>query len=155
METVERLNEPEVRLNEPEVDVSEEQKPYTLRGLKAKDIAPVATIIKKIGVKELKNCFENDGMKKLVHEAMNSEGGLDQSAVKNIGISVAFDVADIILTNLPACQDDVNVLLADMSGMKKAEVEDLPLGTYTEMIIDVIRQDGFKDFMKAVSKLTR
>ena len=134
-------------LNESEVDVSGDLKPYTLRNLKAKDITPVATIIKKIGVKELKNCFENEGMKKLVSQAMKSENGLDKDAVKSIGITVAFD--------LPACQEDVNTLLSDMSGMKKNEIEDMPLGTYTEMIIDVIRQDGFKDFMRAVSKLTR
>lgn len=142
-------------LNESEVDVSGDLKPYTLRNLKAKDITPVATIIKKIGVKELKNCFENEGMKKLVSQAMKSENGLDKDAVKSIGITVAFDVADVVLTNLPACQEDVNTLLSDMSGMKKNEIEDMPLGTYTEMIIDVIRQDGFKDFMRAVSKLTR
>lgn len=39
--------------------------------------------------------------------------------------------------------------------MKKEEIAELPAGTFAEMIIDVVKMDGFKDFIKAVSKLLK
>lgn len=137
-----------------EAEVVEEPKPYTLRRLMAKDIAPMATIIKRIGLKEIRNCFDGAETRKLIAGAKN-KGNIEKRDLTEIGISVAFDMADIVIGNLPACQDNVNALLADMSGMGKKDIEELPLGTYTEMIIDVLRQDGFKDFMKAVRKLLK
>ena len=37
--------------------------------------------------------------------------------------------------------------------MKIEEVKDLDLAVFTEMIIDFVQKDDFKDFFKVVSKL--
>ena len=146
----------EVMAGEQTIETVQEPKPYTLRRLMAKDIAPMATILKRIGMKEIRSCFDGDTTRKLIAEDVNGKGSApENNVVKEIGMSVAFDMADIILGKLPVCQESINALLADMSGMEKKDIEELPLGTYTEMIIDVLRQDGFRDFLKAVRKFAR
>lgn len=123
------------------------EKKYTLRKLEAKDIAPMASILSKIGLKEVKNCFSPDDMKAIV----GGEGGIE--AVGAVGVSVAFEIAGVILSNYERCQNDVFSFLASLSGMDIKQIESLPLDTFAEMVIDVVKKEDFKDFMKVVSKL--
>ena len=123
------------------------EKKYTLRKLEAKDIAPMASILSKIGLKEVKNCFSPDDMKAIA----GGEGGIE--AVGALGVSVAFEIAGVILSNYERCQNDVFSFLASLSGMDIKQIESLPLDTFTEMVIDVVKKEEFKDFMKVVSKL--
>ena len=123
------------------------EKKYTLRKLEAKDIAPMASILSKIGLKEVKNCFSPDDMKAIA----GGEGGIE--AVGAVGVSVAFEIAGVILGNYERCQNDVFSFLASLSGMDIKQIESLPLGTFTEMVFDVVKKEEFKDFMKVVSKL--
>ena len=123
------------------------EKKYTLRKLEAKDIAPMASILSKIGLKEVKNCFSPDDMKAIA----GGEGGIE--AVGAVGVSVAFEIAGVILSNYERCQNDVFSFLASLSGMDIKQIESLPLDIFTEMVIDVVKKEEFKDFMKVVSKL--
>lgn len=123
------------------------EKKYTLRKLEAKDIAPMASILSKIGLKEVKNCFSPDDMKAIA----GGEGGIE--AVGAVGVSVAFEIAGVILSNYEKCQNDVFSFLASLSGMDIKQIESLPLGTFAEMVFDVVKKEEFKDFMKVVSKL--
>ena len=123
------------------------EKNYTLRKLEAKDIAPMASILSKIGLKEVKNCFSPDDMKAIA----GGDGSIE--AVGAVGVSVAFEIAGVILSNYERCQNDVFSFLASLSGMDKKQIESLPLDTFTEMVIDVVKKEDFKDFMKVVSKL--
>lgn len=123
------------------------EKKYTIRKLEAKDIAPMASILSKIGLKEVKNCFSPDDMKAIA----GGEGGIE--AVGAVGVSVAFEIAGVILGNYERCQNDVFSFLASLSGMDIKQIESLPLGTFAEMVIDVVKKEDFKDFMKVVSKL--
>ena len=125
----------------------EEGKAYALRKLEAKDIAPMASILSKIGLKEVKNCFSPDDMKAIA----GGDGSIE--AVGAVGVSVAFEIAGVILSNYERCQNDVFSFLASLSGMDIKQIESLPLGTFAEMVIDVVKKEDFKDFMKVVSKL--
>lgn len=123
------------------------EKNYTLRKLEAKDIAPMASILSKIGLKEVKNCFSPDDMKAIA----GGDGSIE--AVGAVGVSVAFEIAGVILSNYERCQNDVFKFLASLSGMDIKQIETLPLDTFTEMVIDVVRKEEFADFIKVVSKL--
>ena len=68
-------------------------------------------------------------------------------------MSVAFEIAGVILGNYERCQNDVFSFLASLSGMDIKQIESLPLDTFTEMVFDVVKKEEFKDFMKVVSKL--
>ena len=142
------LTNPETYENTADhIPEKEEGKAYALRKLKAKDIAPMASILSKIGLKEVKNCFSPDDMKAIA----GGEGGIE--AVGAVGVSVALEIAGVILGNYERCQNDVFSFLASLSGMDIKQIESLPLDTFTEMVIDVVKKEDFKDFMKVVSKL--
>jgi hypothetical protein len=70
-----------------------------------------------------------------------------------VGLSVAVDMAGVILSNVHKCKDDIYQLLAQLSGMQKKDIAALPMQVFIEMIIAVVRKDEFKDFFKGVTKL--
>ena len=142
------LTNPETYENTADhIPEKEEGKAYSLRKLEAKDIAPMASILSKIGLKEVKNCFSPDDMKAIA----GGDGSIE--AVGAVGVSVAFEIAGVILGNYERCQNDVFSFLASLSGMDIKQIGSLPLDTFAEMVIDVVKKEDFKDFMKVVSKL--
>ena len=125
-------------------------KMYTLRALKASDFFLVTRILSKIGVKEFKRCFESEEIKTAVKNMMKQDGG--EADVASIGMVVAFDVASVVLERMEDCERDIYKLLSRLSGMKETEVADMPMAEFGEMVIDVIKHEGFRDFFTAVVK---
>lgn len=125
---------------------------YTLRSLQGADIFPMSAIIKKIGVKEFKNAFQDEEIKDLVKSINSGEISKD-AAANQAGMAVILNIVDVVLGNLPRAEKDIYKFLASLSGMKPDEVAALPMATFTGMVIDVIQKDEFKDFIKAVSRL--
>ena len=113
---------------------------FELRKLEAKDIAPMASIINKMGWKEFKTAFQSESVK-------------DRGDLNKIGMAVAFDVVGIILANYEKCQADVFNFLASLSGLKTKQIESLSPAEFAEMIISVVQKEEFKDFFSVVSKL--
>lgn len=131
-------------------------KEYELRELSSKDIFPVFNIMGKIGFKEFKSCFEADEVKAAIKKAVSDKEAKDtavEDITSEIGVEVFINIAGIVISHLSSCEDDIYTLLSGLSGMTKKEISELPLGTFAEMIIDVVKAEGFKDFIKVVSKL--
>jgi hypothetical protein len=126
----------------------DENKAYTLRTLTADDMFPMFQIISKIGIKEFKHSFDNPEIIK----AFRAEGGTN---IESLGVEIAFDMAGVLMGNLPVAKDSIYTFLASVSGMTKQEIAALPMDVFFEMIIDVIKKDEFKDFFKAVKKLLK
>lgn len=121
----------------------EEGKAYALRKLETLDIAPMASILSKIGIKEIKGCFST----------VLTDGKTTEESIAAVGAAVVFEMAGVILGNYEKCQNDIFRFLSSLSGMDMKQIESLPLDTFAEMVIDVISKEEFKDFMKVVSKL--
>ena len=85
-----------------------------------------------------------------ISAAMSGEGEKDLTAV---GMTVAFDIAGMLIARLPDCKEDIYLLLAQLSGMSREEIGKLPMKTFMEMIIDVIKKPEFTDFFQGVAKL--
>lgn len=127
-------------------------KGYELRDLTADDMFPMFQIISKIGIREFKSCFESEHVKKLVAELASGKASKDELKA-TVGVTVAFDLAGVILSNLASCKDDIYQLLAQLSGMSVKEIGKLPMMTFMGMIIDVIKKREFTDFFQDVVKL--
>lgn len=128
----------------------EETRIYELRKLESKDIFPMFKIISKIGIDEFKKCFSSDEIKDLI----GSKGELEFDKLASIvGVSVGFDIASIIVTNIPKCENEIYDFLASVSNLKRKELEKLPMNVFLEMIIDLVKKEEFKDFFGVVSKL--
>lgn len=113
---------------------------FALRKLAAKDIAPMASIINKIGWKQFKDAFQSVDPK-------------DAGNITAMGIAVAFDIVGIVLANYEKCQTDVFSFLSSLSGLKVKQIESLSPAEFAEMVIAVVQKEEFKDFFTVVSKL--
>lgn len=122
---------------------------YELRKLCTKDIFPMSKILSKIGIKEFKECFASEEVQAMIESMSKGEKPAD---IESVGIAVVLEIADVFLGNLSACEDHIYQLLSGLSGMTKKEIAELPMDVFVSMIIDVIKKEEFKDFIKAVSK---
>jgi hypothetical protein len=138
---------------QPEVTV----KPYTFRLLGAPDIFLMSKIISQIGIKEFKACFESDSIQNLIHDMMEKgkeDGKTDNSNVVSVGVGVAVEIAGVILGNLPKCENDIYQMLAQTSNLSVDEIKAPGNAVmFLEMVIDFIKKEEFRDFIKVVSKL--
>lgn len=112
---------------------------YELRPLIATDMGAICKIISAIGVRQFKDCFNVDDFK-----------GKDVEAV---GFGVIFDIAGIVIANIPKAEEDIQNFLASLTGMKVSDIKKLPFADYGELIMEVVMKDDFKDFFKRVMKL--
>ena len=129
----------------------ETAKAYELRKLTADDVFPMFQIVSKIGIKEFKKCFEAPEIQVVIANAASGEEG--QVDLTSVGMAVAVDIASVVMSNLSHCKNDIYLLLSQLSGMTVKEIGSLPMVTFMEMIIDVIKKEEFKDFFQVVAKL--
>lgn len=115
------------------------EKVYELRPLVATDMGIICNIISAIGIKEFRNSFNLQDFK-----------GKDVEAV---GIGVFFDIAGIVISNIPKAEPEIQTFIASLTGMQLSEVKQMPFADYGELIIQVIMKDDFQDFFKRVMKL--
>ena len=139
-------------------EAAETVKPYEFRTLGGEDMFLMFKIIGKIGVKEFNACFENDGIKNLVAQIMGekmekADEEEDSPSVSVTYISVILEVADVLFNNIAKCEKEVFQMLSQTSNLTVEQVKELPLAQFTEMVIDFIKKEEFKDFIKVVSKL--
>lgn len=135
------MNDMLVKNTEIESEDTQEPKTYDLRSLVASDMGMICKIITAIGVRQFKECF-------------NIEQTEDaKEDIKKVGFSVMLDIAGIIISNIPKAEEEIQVFLASLSGMKLAEIKKMPFADYGELIIEVVTKKEFQDFFKRVMKL--
>ncbi|MDR3858476.1 hypothetical protein [Parabacteroides sp.] len=131
---------------------------YTLRALAGKDVFPMVNIISKIGINEFIKAFESDEIKQLVAAITSTEeedNDKDNDKLTLVGISVALDIANTILGHIGSCEREIYTFLSGLSGMKREELEELPINTFLGMIVDVFKKEEFRGFIGVVSKFIK
>lgn len=139
-------------------------KSYELRNLEADDLFIMVSIISKIGIKEFKACFESDEVKAAIKTMFEQKGNADDDGEKadaendgivSVGVSVALDIAAILMANIGKCKNDIYALLANLSGVKEKEIAKLPIKTFTGMIFDLVKKKEFADFFQDAVKFLK
>ena len=120
-------------------------KVYTLRALQSDDLFLMLKVINKIGIKEIKKCFESEAVVKAIAAMTDGKKVKDTAAV---GMTVMLEIADVLARNLPACRDELYQLLSTLSGMTVEEIAKLPMLTMVDMVMDVIKMQEFADFFQ-------
>lgn len=133
-------------------ETTEIKKEYELRDLKSKDLFPMAQIIKKIGVREFKECFYSEAVQNAIRKG-KEDGTTMEELMKTAGLAIIFDMTGIVLGNLGSAENEVYTFLSNLSGKSRKELEELDLATFAEMVADVFRLKGFADFIGVVSGL--
>lgn len=139
-----------IEMNPVEESVESNVKPYTFRKLSAVDVFPMFKIIGAIGINEFTACFEKDGVKNMI-ASITGESNEDMSSI--VGISVILEIANVIIGNLPKCENEIFQILSQTSNLSVAQVKKLDMAVFFEMVFDFIKKEEFKDFIKVVSKL--
>lgn len=122
--------------------------------LKSSDMFIMFKIINKIGLNEIKNQLEPKTIEKLVDSFKGKGNAKDKdSLIYSVGISVTIEMANVIIGNLPKCEDEIYTLLSRVSGKSKKEISELDMVTFTEYIVEFVKKDEFKDFTKVALKL--
>lgn len=130
--------------------MEEVKKPYTFRKLNATDIAPMATVISKIGIDQFTECFASTGDLAAIFRDKTKT----KEAITNIaGMKIAFKIANIVLAHYNDCQKDIFELLANVSGLSVKEIEAFSPATFARMLIDFVKLDDFADFFKVALEL--
>jgi hypothetical protein len=105
-------------------------------------------IIGKIGINDFAKSFDKDSVKDLIKNTNGAE-----NATTVVGISVILEMANVIICNLPKCETEIYEMLSRTSNLSVEQVMELDFATFTEMVIDFIKKEEFKDFIKVVSRL--
>ncbi len=124
-------------------------KEYTLRNLQARDVFIMSKIIGAIGIEEFKYAFSAD----FINSITSDLNGDEKDITSAVGVEMFFEIAGIVVSNLPKCEKDVYAFISSLSGIPAKDVETLPMNTFFQIIIDVVKKDEFKDFIGVVSKL--
>lgn len=134
-----------------EGDITMEKPVYTFRKLNSTDTFLMFKIIGKIGINEFTECFEKDTVKQMI--AAVTDGESKENATTIVGISVTLEMANVIIGNLPKCEAEIYQMLSQTSNLSVKQVKELDFAVFTEMVIDFIKKEEFKDFIKVVSRL--
>jgi hypothetical protein len=125
------------------------EKVYTFRKLNGKDTFLMFKIIGKIGINEFTECLGKDSVKQMIQKFT---AGNDNAGITMVGVSVILEMANVIISNLPKCEAEIYQMLSSTSNLTVEQVKDLDFVTFAEMVIDFIKKEEFKDFIKVVSK---
>ena len=132
----------------------------TLRKVKSTDLFLMTTIISKLGINDFIKCINSDGVQGLINSITEKtknnkkEENANDDTIK-VGIGVALEIANIILTNLYKCEKEVYQLFANLTDKAPEEIKDLDIDVFLEMIITFVKKDEFKDFFKAASRFLK
>ena len=124
---------------------------YTFRKLNSTDTFLMFKIISKIGINEFAECFNKDNVKNMIQK-YSGKGDTNDKGLAVIGMSVMFDLVGIITSNLHKCENEIYQLLSNTSNLTVEQVKTLDFTVFTEMVIEFIKKEEFKDFIKVVSK---
>lgn len=120
---------------------------YELRNPKADDMFLMFRILSKVGVKNLKGCFQADAVLRAAKDANGEE------AAASVGISVLFEIASVVIEHLEEAKNDIYAFLSKLSGMKTADISEMDAGEFAELLVEVVQLEGFRDFFQHVIRL--
>lgn len=134
-----------------EGDITMNEPVYTFRKLNSTDMFLMFKIMSKIGINEFADCLGKDSVKQMVGSVTGDKS--NGNATTMVGISVMLEVANVVIGNLPKCEEEIYEMLAKVSGMTIGQIREMDFVTFTEMVIDFVKKEEFRDFIKVVSRL--
>lgn len=137
---------------EKEAVVEEQPKKWQFRELKGKDIFLMLPVLKRIGINNLKKCISGDLIKGINAE---HEGEAREKQIEAATYGAMLEFGQVLIEGLAVegCDDAIYKLLSGVSNLTYEEVkEDLGLLELPEMIMDFVKKDEFKGFLKVAQQ---
>lgn len=125
---------------------------FEIRKLSFKDVAPMARIISKIGIREFKGVVSPENIAAFMD---GKDGEPHANALESVGVGVLIDAAGILCENFDKAEQDIAEFLASVSGMKKKDVMELSISDSFELVMAVFKSEGFADFFRRAAVLLK
>ena len=125
---------------------------YELRNPQASDLFVVTRIIKTVGLKNVADCFNNDEIKAYKDRIADKETPVNDNDLYNAGMMAMTAFGELILEKLELIQEDIFKFLSNLSGLSMDDVKTMDIVDFAEMVMAVIKNPKFADFIKVVLK---
>ena len=120
------------------------------------DIMPDVSVLKSVGFKEVVSTLrESRAEVKARAAVLPAEAKENDAVVMDLSLDMLLPVVAVVLNNLTACEKPLYSWLSSMCGMSEKEFKALPPAAVPEALFDIVHQEGFGDFFKAVSKFLK
>ena len=126
---------------------------YEIRKPKATDLPVACKILKGIGLKNIVKCFNNDDIEVFKKSISGKE--VTDEMLNKAGLMVILSIGDLIFEKMEDIQVDLFRFISNLTGLKVKEVEDLSLTDLANIVIAILKEPDFTDFIKVVLKLSK
>ena len=72
--------------------------------------------------------------------------------VREVGAVIVKNICTLIFDKLDLIENDLMKFISSVTGLSIKEVEDLPLNEFAEVVVKIIKNPDFVDFIKVVLK---
>lgn len=125
---------------------------YELRNPQASDLFVVSKIIKAIGLKNVANCFNNEEIKAFKDKITERGTPASDEELQKAGLMMMTSIGELIFEKLDLVQEDIFKFLSNLSRLTMDEVKSMDIVDFAEMVMTVIKNPKFADFIKVVLK---
>lgn len=126
---------------------------YEIRKPKATDLPVACKILKGIGLKNIAKCFNNDDIEVFKKSISGKE--VTDEMLNKAGLMVILSIGDLIFEKMEDIQVDLFRFISNLTGLKVKEVENLSLTDLANIVIAILKEPDFTDFIKVVLKLSK
>ena len=126
---------------------------YKIRKPKATDLPVACKILKGIGLKNIAKCFNNDDIEVFKKSISGKE--VTDEMLNKAGLMVILSIGDLIFEKMEDIQVDLFRFISNLNGLKVKEVANLSLTDLANIVIAILKEPDFTDFIKVVLKLSK
>ena len=126
---------------------------YKIRKPKATDLPVACKILKGIGLKNIAKCFNNDDIEVFKKSISGKE--VTDEMLNKAGLMVMLSIGDLIFEKMEDIQVDLFRFISNLTGLKVKEVENLSLTDLANIVIAILKEPDFTDFIKVVLRLSK
>lgn len=119
------------------------KKLYELKGLRAVDLFKISRFLKFLGMEKILAILNLPDISNALNGLLTGTNTLTD--VSRLFLSAIDLILDILCSE---AETEIYKFLSDMSDLSVKEVQDLPLDSFIQMIIDFVTQPTFLDFLK-------
>lgn len=133
------------------------ERPYTLRKLMDADLFPLLQLLRKLGVKDVKNAIVESRAKNKFnpgdYETEEERAEALNKFKETAGVDVVFDMADLLISKLDTHSNDIYEFFSNLAGVSADEIKNMEFGTLPLMIYDSFSEVKNTAFFKVLTKL--
>ena len=111
-----------------------------MRNLKTSDLFSLSRILKKMNIKEDIKKFAKDVTGKTPEEKKKAEQDME------------IELAMLFVENIGAAEKEIYKFFADLTGKTAADIENMDLNDFMNLVQELFNQDGFASFLSTASK---